>query len=93
MAKSNISQLRHEIDEGKTRDKIAFPDFAAAPLGTDDEAGGTPPSSESVAQVWHEQTAPTAHVRHTFVSGRILYLLLAGAFAVAIIGAGLLAAS
>lgn len=28
---------------GSARDKVAFPDPAAAPLGTDDEAAGTPP--------------------------------------------------
>lgn len=36
------SRLRHDIDTGKGRDKIAYPDPAAAPLGTDDEAAGTP---------------------------------------------------
>jgi len=33
-------QLRAEIDAGKTGDKVAFPDPAAAPLVTDAEAGG-----------------------------------------------------
>ncbi|WP_428028996.1 hypothetical protein [Ancylobacter sp.] len=38
--------LRNEIDAGKTRDKVPFSDPAAAPLGTDDEAAGTPPGAE-----------------------------------------------
>ena len=33
-------QLRTEIDAGETGDKVAFPDPATAPLGTDAEAGG-----------------------------------------------------
>jgi hypothetical protein len=30
---------RHDIDSGKTGDKVGHPDPAMAPLGTDDEAG------------------------------------------------------
>ncbi|GGG25596.1 hypothetical protein [Chelatococcus composti] len=37
-----VARLRHDVDLGRTRDKVAFPDPAAAPLGTDDEAAGTP---------------------------------------------------
>lgn len=33
-------QLKDDIDSGRTEDKVAFPDPAAAPLGTDEEAGG-----------------------------------------------------
>jgi hypothetical protein len=33
-------QLRADIDAGRTGDKVAFPDPAVAPLGTDAEAGG-----------------------------------------------------
>jgi hypothetical protein len=35
-------RLRHEIETGQTGDKIDYPDPAAAPLGTDDEASGHP---------------------------------------------------
>ena len=38
-------QLRHRIDSGAARDKVDHPDLAAAPLGTDDEAAGVPPSA------------------------------------------------
>jgi hypothetical protein len=34
--------LRDQIDSGKFRDKVAAPDPAASPLGTDDEAAGIP---------------------------------------------------
>lgn len=42
------SRLRREIDNGTTGDKVAFDDPAAAPLGTDDEAAGTPNSAAQV---------------------------------------------
>lgn len=35
---------RRAIDSGEAGDKIAFPDPAAAPLGTDAEASGNPPT-------------------------------------------------
>lgn len=41
--------LRHRIDRGLAGDKKGFPDPAAAPLGTDDEAAGTPPTPEQIA--------------------------------------------
>jgi hypothetical protein len=36
-----IARLRADIDRGRTGDKVDWPDPAAAPLGTDDEAAGT----------------------------------------------------
>ncbi|TWB71861.1 hypothetical protein FBZ87_106105 [Nitrospirillum amazonense] len=36
------SRLREDIDSGRTGDKVDYPDPAAAPLGTDEEAAGTP---------------------------------------------------
>jgi len=38
----SVSRLRAAIDSGRTREKINWPDPAAAPLGTDEEAAGTP---------------------------------------------------
>jgi hypothetical protein len=46
----HAAQLRDRIDRGETGDKIPFPDPAAAPLGTDDEAAGTTPTPEQVRQ-------------------------------------------
>lgn len=40
--------LRGQIDAGRGRDKVAYPDPAAAPLGTDDEAAGTPITEEQL---------------------------------------------
>lgn len=37
----NVAKLRDRIDHGEAGDKVDFPDPAAAPLGTDEEAAGT----------------------------------------------------
>jgi succinate dehydrogenase / fumarate reductase cytochrome b subunit len=42
-------ELKGAIDSGRTGDKVAFADPGAAPLGTDDEAAGTPDTAERVA--------------------------------------------
>ena len=44
----NVDQLRNDIDSGRTGDKVACSDPAAAPLGTDDEAAGTPPCTQRI---------------------------------------------
>lgn len=44
------AQLRGDIQSGRTGDKVAGFDPAAAPLGADDEAAGTPPGPAEVAQ-------------------------------------------
>ena len=46
-----MAQLRADIDSGRTGDKVAAIDHAAAPLGTDEEAAGTPVAAEIVARV------------------------------------------
>ncbi|QPM92395.1 hypothetical protein [Pseudooceanicola algae] len=52
----NAAQLREQIDRGGAADKVAFSDPAAAPLGTDDEAAGHPPSREQVAHAARAET-------------------------------------
>ncbi len=47
---ATTEQLRHDIDQGRTGDKVRFPDPAVAPLGTDEEAAGTPIDPQVVAQ-------------------------------------------
>ncbi len=51
------AQLRHDIDSGRTGDKVPFPDPAAAPLGTDEEAAGTPVSGRAAAAARRAETA------------------------------------
>ena len=48
MNNSTTEQLRHDIDSGRTGDKVPGSDPAAAPLGTDDEAAGTAPDPKAV---------------------------------------------
>jgi hypothetical protein len=52
----NVSRLRADIDSGKTGDKTPGLDPAAAPLGTDDEAAGTPVPDEIAEQVRARET-------------------------------------
>ena len=56
-AAPTASQLRDDIDSGRTHDKVAKSDPAAAPLGTDDEAAGAPPTPEEVAMAHRHETA------------------------------------
>jgi hypothetical protein len=46
--RGTIAQLRDDIDAGRTGDKVDWPDPAAVPLGTDEEAAGTPPDASAV---------------------------------------------
>ena len=48
-------ELRAEIDHGRTGDKVDFEDPAAAPLGTDAEAGGAPPDPDQVRRAWEHE--------------------------------------
>ncbi|MBB06409.1 MAG: hypothetical protein CML03_13010 [Pseudooceanicola sp.] len=59
---AGAARLREEIDRGGTGDKVAFSDPAAAPLGTDAEAGGAPPTREQVERAAAMETgrAPEA---------------------------------
>jgi len=49
-------QLKHLIDTGKTGDKVDHPDPGAAPLGTDEEAGGNSPSPAQIEKAIREET-------------------------------------
>jgi hypothetical protein len=41
-------RLRADIDSGRAGDKVAAPDPSAAPLGTDEEAGGMTTPEEAL---------------------------------------------
>jgi hypothetical protein len=45
---ASAAPLRGDLDAGHGRDKVTYPDPAAAPLGTDDEAAGTPITEEQL---------------------------------------------
>ena len=50
--------LRHALDRGEGGDKVDFIDPAAAPLGTDDEAGGNPPTREQIIAAARQELGP-----------------------------------
>lgn len=52
-----VAQLRDDIDSGRTGDKVAATDPAAAPLGTDAEAGGTAPTGKAAARARQAESA------------------------------------
>lgn len=51
----NADMLRDDIDRGKTGDKVNVSDPAAAPLGTDAEAGGNPPTREQLKRARRQE--------------------------------------
>ena len=52
----NVAMLKGDIDSGRTGDKNPVFDPGLSPLGTDDEAGGTPPTPEQVKLARTEET-------------------------------------
>lgn len=52
-------ELKGAIDSGKTGDKVASYDPGAAPLGTDDEAAGTPDTADRVALAMRQELGNT----------------------------------
>ncbi len=84
-----VVRLRDRIDRGETGDKVAFSDPAAAPLGTDAEAGGHSPT---VAEVRMAETGRQAgstdadrtrvpQNRETSRNGLAMLILIAAAVA------------
>jgi hypothetical protein len=72
----NVDQIRHDIDTGKTGEKVDFPDPAVAPLGTDAEAGGHPPQPSEIRV--ELETAPRINNPRRGDPGLLIYLSLAG---------------
>ena len=82
------AKLRHDIDRGRGGDKVDAIDPAAAPLGTDDEAAGTPPSPEAVAIAYrHEIGASHESSEKNGDHGIAIYLCVVGAGIVAVASA------
>ena len=77
MQTPTTDQLRDRIDKGLTGEKVSMPDPAAAPLGTDAEAAGAPPTPRERAldathspEIRDEVRAPQ--------SGLLVYLSVVG---------------
>jgi hypothetical protein len=54
---AKVARLRDHIDSGKGADKVAARDPAAAPLGTDAEAAGHPPTAAEADRALHAERA------------------------------------
>ena len=62
--RETAAKLRGEIDRGATGDKAPGLDPAAAPMETDAEAGGTPPSSREIEQALQDERRGIEGERH-----------------------------
>ena len=97
---STTAELRADIDRGLTGDKVRVEDPAAAPLGTDDEAAGTPASPELIARTRANELKIGDQVRRSaarerkaaHAEGAIPWLLVA-AFLVSLLALAWLAAA
>jgi hypothetical protein len=84
---STLSQLRDDIDGGRTGDKVDWPDPAAVTLGTDEEAAGTPPGPWAVETARRrELSRPCKSIAHRGVGAGWLLIAFAAA-----VGMGLVA--
>ncbi|MEQ8406288.1 MAG: hypothetical protein RKE49_14425 [Oceanicaulis sp.] len=54
----NVAQLKRDHERGAHRDKVAYPDPGASPLGTDDEAAGFPAEHERERVAMSRASAP-----------------------------------
>ena len=89
-----VAQLRADIDSGRTGDKVSAADPAMAPLGTDDEAAGTPPPPDAIALTRRLETSRPHEVQPQTGLGHawILFVFVI-VVACAIVGWGVLLAA
>jgi hypothetical protein len=90
-APPTVDRMRDDISRGKTGDKINYPDPAAAPLGTDDEAAGRPATSQerrmeeaarplpARARIGDKPPRASASVFYAAIVLALLIVVLAGA--------------
>lgn len=81
---AGAAHLHDAIDTKRTGDKVAFPDPAAVPLGTDDEAAGSPPSSAAVEQAMRTSAKTNPLARRHPVSSVTVYMTIVAAIAAVI---------
>lgn len=82
---ATVAQLRDDIDSGRTGDKVAAVDHAAAPLGTDEEAAGTPVSPEIVAMARQHECKVTTDATTIGMSNTVGFWVLLALFALGFI--------
>ena len=76
-------RMRHDISRGKAGDKVDHPDSSAAPLGTDDEAAGNPPSVEELRTA--AATAPSKRPERNTLGAAMIYAAIVIAI-IAVVG-------
>lgn len=87
-----VDQLRDRLDRGLTGEKIPHPDPALAPLGTDAEAGGQPPTrAELKLEAAALQDNPRTSRWPDDIQGLMIYAVAVAAFASAVVTVILLA--
>jgi hypothetical protein len=69
------AQLKGDIDSGRTADKTPHLDVGAAPLGTCEEAGGTPPTSQEVRLARQNERAPSEKTKTGYVHQKQSWVL------------------
>lgn len=86
MQTPTTDQLRDRIDKGLTGEKVSMRDPAAAPLGTDAEAAGVPPTARERALDGSNSPEMRDEIRAPR-PGLLIYLSLVGcvSFAFAIV--------
>ena len=78
---TTTAKLKHDIDRGRAGDKVAVIDPAAVPLGTDDEAAGTPPTPRVVEQAHQDEigsTTPLSSERNDSDHALAIYIGIIG---------------
>jgi hypothetical protein len=83
-------RLRDDIDHGRAGDKTDWSDPAAAPLGTDDEAAGFPPTAEQLQMARKAEVARQVNDESTGRKDRNPSSLLAPKRGIWMISVGLL---
>ena len=83
-APPTTDRLRIDIDRGVTGEKVDYPDPAAAPLGTDDEAAGHPASAqerrmEAAARRLPRRSKPRSSMPWLYLCGIVAVLLVLAA--------------
>jgi hypothetical protein len=92
-ARPTSAQLKGDIDSGRTGDKNPVLDPSLAPLGTDDEAAGTPPSHFRVAlarrteglERWMRGSRPAGAAHHKRDGVALGFLAFTGALGVVLV--------
>jgi hypothetical protein len=80
------AELKADIDAGRTGDKVDATDLAAVPLGTDDEAAGTPASQERIALARETERGPERMYRTETPARTGTWIWAVGAAVVVMLG-------